>query len=141
MVSAKKIAWLQSTGRRNVIGTPRSELKRWERELAEGTDILRTNVATWSHEEQWKSYIQLTEAEAASRIHKTDLAIRPVRHHMGERIRAYRDRPSEASRKLIERRNAVKTSGKKLEKPRLHWLKCSSWARFRCKHEQVAETA
>lgn len=35
MVSAKKIAWLQSTGRRYVIGTPRSELKKWERELTE----------------------------------------------------------------------------------------------------------
>ena len=35
MVSAKRIAWLQSTGRRYVIGTPRSELKKWERELTE----------------------------------------------------------------------------------------------------------
>lgn len=35
MVSAKKIAWLQSTKRRYVIGTPRSELKKWERELTE----------------------------------------------------------------------------------------------------------
>ena len=35
MVSAERIAWLQATGRRYVIGTPRSELKKWERELTE----------------------------------------------------------------------------------------------------------
>ena len=34
-MSAKKIGWLQSTGRRYVIGTPRSELKAWERQLTE----------------------------------------------------------------------------------------------------------
>jgi transposase len=37
MVSADNIAWLQRTGRRYVIGTPRSELRRWARELAEET--------------------------------------------------------------------------------------------------------
>ena len=210
MVSAKKIAWLQSTGRRYVIGTPRSELKKWERqlterqgwteiredievkicpgpdgvesfllcrsasraekekamharfserieqgllslqrriarakkpidrgkaerqigrllqrnsraagrysitvtddpthpsgirlawttddrwkqhaELTEGTYILRTNVAEWTHEELWKTYIQLTEAEAAFRIHKSDLAVRPVWHQKADRIRAH----------------------------------------------------
>ena len=29
MMSAENIAWLNQTGRRYVIGTPRSELKRW----------------------------------------------------------------------------------------------------------------
>ncbi len=210
MVSAKKIVWLRSTGRRYVIGTPRSELKKWERELTEregwmeiredievkicpgadgvetfllcrsasrvekekamharfaerieqglrslhrriakakkpidrgkterqigrllqrnsraaaryvitvtnapehpggihlawrtndcwqqhaelsdGTYILRTNVAEWTHEELWKTYMQLTEAEAAFRIHKSDLGIRPVWHHKADRIRAH----------------------------------------------------
>jgi transposase len=210
MVSAERIAWLQSTGRRYVIGTPRSELKKWERELterqgwkeiredievkicpgpdgvesfllcrsasraekekamherfserieqgllalqrriararkpidrgkterqigrllqrncraaarysitvtddpehpsgiklawgtddrwqqhaglSEGTYILRTNVRDWTHEELWKTYIQLTEAEAAFRIHKSDLSIRPVWHHKADRIRAH----------------------------------------------------
>jgi len=35
MVSAENIAWLQKGARRYVIGTPRSELRRWERELAD----------------------------------------------------------------------------------------------------------
>jgi len=35
MVSAENIAWLQKSGRRYVIGTPRSELRRWARELAD----------------------------------------------------------------------------------------------------------
>jgi transposase len=210
MVSAENIAWLQKTGRRYVIGTPRSELRRWARELAaetnwrqirddvrvkicrgpdgeerfllcrsaariekekamherfcarierglaslggriqrskqpldrgaierqigrllernsraaaaysivlehdeasaagvrlswdrqaqwqdwaalsEGTYILRTNVADWSDEELWKTYIQLTEAEAAFRVHKSDLGLRPIWHHKRERIEAH----------------------------------------------------
>jgi transposase len=210
MVSAKKISWLQSTGRRYVIGTPRSELKNWEREITEregwvqiredieakicpgpdgvetfllcrsaaraekekamhrrfcerieeglaslqrritkskkaldrgtierqigrllqrnsraagrysvtvlndpdhpsgirlrsstndawdrwaelneGTYILRTNIAEWTNEELWRTYIQLTEAEAAFRIHKSDLSIRPVWHHKADRIQAH----------------------------------------------------
>ena len=57
--------------------------------LSEGTYILRTNVDDWSDEELWKTYIQLTEAEAAFRIHKSDLAIRPIWHRKGERIKAH----------------------------------------------------
>ena len=40
--------------------------------------MLRTNVADWSDEKSWKAYIQLTEAEAAFRIHKSDLSLRPI---------------------------------------------------------------
>jgi transposase len=210
MMSAENIAWLQQTGRRYVIGTPRSELKRWSRQLAdkndwrciredvqvkicrgpeggetfllcrsaarldkeramherfskhieeglesmarriaksrrvldrgvlerqigrllqrnaraaarysisiddddehdsglrlkwsthpqwdewahhsEGTYILRSNVHDWSDAELWKTYIQLTEAEAAFRIQKSDLAIRPIWHQKAERIQAH----------------------------------------------------
>ena len=210
MVSAENIAWLNETGRRYVIGTPRSELRRWARELADGTDwrriredvevkicrgpegketfllcrsaariekeramherfskrieagleslarriakskrrldpgvlerqigrllernaraaaryaisieddelndsglrlkwqahsewdewahlsegtyILRSNVHEWSDEELWKTYIQLTEAEAAFRVHKSDLAIRPIWHQKAARIKAH----------------------------------------------------
>jgi len=35
-------------------------------------------VTDWSAEDLWQAYIQLTEAEAAFRIHKSDLRIRPV---------------------------------------------------------------
>jgi transposase len=38
MVSAENIAWLQQGNRRYVIGTPRSELRRWARELADATN-------------------------------------------------------------------------------------------------------
>ena len=57
--------------------------------LSEGTYILRTNVHEWTDEELWKTYIQLTEAEAAFRIHKSDLAIRPIWHQKDTRIKAH----------------------------------------------------
>jgi transposase len=57
--------------------------------LSEGTYILRSNVHEWTDEELWKTYTQLTEAEAAFRIHKSDLAIRPVWHQKAERIKAH----------------------------------------------------
>ena len=57
--------------------------------LSEGTYILRTNVAEWSDDELWRTYIQLTEADAAFRIHKSDLCIRPIWHHKQDRIKAH----------------------------------------------------
>ena len=51
--------------------------------------LLRTNVSDWSDEELWKAYIQLTEAEAAFRIHKSDLSIRPIWHQKEERVLAH----------------------------------------------------
>jgi len=35
MISAENLQWLRAEGRRYVVGTPRSELKNWERELTE----------------------------------------------------------------------------------------------------------
>jgi transposase len=55
----------------------------------EGCYILRTNVSDWSPEVLWKTYIQLTEAEAAFRIHKSDLSIRPIWHHKQGRVEAH----------------------------------------------------
>ncbi len=57
--------------------------------LSEGTYILRSNVHAWTDEELWRTYIQLTEAEAAFRIHKSELALRPVWHQKAERIKAH----------------------------------------------------
>ncbi len=37
----------------------------------------------------WKSYIQLTEAEWAFRIHKDELEIRPIWHQKTERVLAH----------------------------------------------------
>ncbi len=43
----------------------------------------------WSEEELWRTYIQLTEAEAAFRIHKSELSIRPIWHQKAERVQAH----------------------------------------------------
>jgi len=58
-------------------------------ELSEGCYLLRSNVDNWSAEELWRTYIQLTEAEAAFRIHKSDLRIRPIWHQKQERVQAH----------------------------------------------------
>ena len=58
-------------------------------EQTEGCYILRTNVSGWSAEDLWRTYIQLTEAEAAFRIHKSDLSIRPIWHQRPERVKAH----------------------------------------------------
>ena len=54
-----------------------------------GCYLLRTNVTDWTDEELWKAYIQPTEAEAAFRIHKSDLKIRPIRHQTEDRVLAH----------------------------------------------------
>jgi transposase len=66
----------------------RPEWADWAR-LTEGVYILRTNITAWTDEALWQTYIQLTEAEAAFRIHKSDLAIRPIWHHKQGRIKAH----------------------------------------------------
>jgi transposase len=66
----------------------RTEWDDWAR-LSEGTYILRTNIQDWTDEELWKTYIQLSEAEAAFRIHKSDLCIRPIWHHKKDRIKSH----------------------------------------------------
>lgn len=58
-------------------------------ELSEGCYLLRSNITNWSGEELWKAYIQLTEAESAFRIHKSDLRIRPIWHQKEDRALAH----------------------------------------------------
>jgi hypothetical protein len=48
--------------------------------------LLRTNITGCSAKDLWKVYIQLTEAEAAFRIEKNDLRIRPIWHQKEERV-------------------------------------------------------
>jgi transposase len=67
----------------------RSEARdEWAR-LSEGCYVLRSNVTDWTPEELWRAYIQLTEAEAAFRIQKSDLQIRPVWHQRQDRVEAH----------------------------------------------------
>jgi transposase len=57
--------------------------------LSEGAYVLRTNIKDWTPESLWKTYIQLTDAEAAFRIHKSDLCLRPIWHHKEDRVKAH----------------------------------------------------
>lgn len=60
----------------------------WAR-WSEGCYVLRTNVTDWSADELWRTYIQLTDAEAAFRIQKSELGIRPVWHQRADRVQAH----------------------------------------------------
>jgi transposase len=68
--------------------TARPEWDDWAR-WSEGCYVLRTNVTDWSPEELWRTYIQLTDVEAAFRIQKSELAIRPVWHQRADRVQAH----------------------------------------------------
>ncbi len=57
--------------------------------LSEGPYVLRSNVTNWNDEKLWKAYIQLTKAEAAFRIQKDQLAIRPIWHQREDRVQAH----------------------------------------------------
>jgi transposase len=56
---------------------------------SDGCYVLRTNVSDWTAEQLWATYIQLTEAEAAFRIHKTELSLRPIWHQRADRVQAH----------------------------------------------------
>ena len=66
----------------------RDDRRDWMK-LSEGCYLLRSNVTDWSGEELWRAYIQLTEAEEAFRLHKSDLVMRPVWHHKEQRVKAH----------------------------------------------------
>ncbi len=57
--------------------------------LSEGCYLLRSNLRHWSAEDLWQAYIQLTEAESAFRVHKSDLRIRPIWHQKEDRVQAH----------------------------------------------------
>ena len=64
------------------------EFDRWA-ELSEGAYALRTNIEDWSDEKLWRAYIQLTQAEAAFRVQKDQLRIRPIWHQRADRVQAH----------------------------------------------------
>ena len=57
--------------------------------LSEGAYALRSNIADWTDERMWKAYIQLTQAEAAFRIQKDELRVRPIWHQREDRVQAH----------------------------------------------------
>jgi transposase len=66
----------------------REERRTWAR-MTEGVYLLRTNLRARDSRELWKAYIQLYQAEAAFRILKSDLGIRPIYHQKGTRVKAH----------------------------------------------------
>src|SRR5262249_49499190 len=60
----------------------------WAR-ASQGCYLLRSNVADWEAEELWRAYMHLTDAEAAFRIQKSDLCIRPVWHQTAGRVQGH----------------------------------------------------
>ena len=75
----------ESDGRATIFWAKKESWKNWA-SLSEGCYLLRTNVMDWSAEELWQAYVQLTEAEAAFRIEKSDLKIRPFWHQKEDRV-------------------------------------------------------
>ena len=66
----------------------KEDRKSW-RESREGAYLLRTNLQADTAEELWAKYMQLTEAEAAFRALKSELAIRPLFHQKESRVKAH----------------------------------------------------
>ena len=67
------------------------KLPEW-REWASQSDecyLLRSNITDWTPDTLWQAYIQLTEAETAFHIHKSDLSLRPKWHHLEARVEAH----------------------------------------------------
>jgi hypothetical protein len=65
------------------------EDRRAWRDAREGAYLLRPNLVGQTVEELWTKYIQLTEAEAAFRALKSELAVRPVFHQLERRVQAH----------------------------------------------------
>jgi len=57
--------------------------------ISEGAYLLRSNIDDWSDRLLWKAYIQLTQAEAAFRIQKDQLNLRPIWHQREDRVQAH----------------------------------------------------
>jgi len=67
----------------------KSENRQSWQQLTQGCYILRSNITNWSAEDLWHAYIHLTDAEAAFRIQKNDLVLRPIWHQKEKRVQAH----------------------------------------------------
>ena len=65
-----------------------ADRRAWQ-ETREGAYLLRTNLQAESAAELWTKYIQLAEAEAAFRVLKSELSIRPLFHQLEHRVKAH----------------------------------------------------
>jgi hypothetical protein len=57
--------------------------------LSEGCYLLRSNLSGYRAAELWKMYMQLVDAEAAFRTHKSELVLRPIWHQYENRVQAH----------------------------------------------------
>ena len=78
----------EHAGRLQLDWSLREERRAWQ-QAREGAYLLRTNLPASEPEQLWKSYIQLTEAEAAFRALKSELSIRPIFHQLERRAKAH----------------------------------------------------
>ncbi len=68
--------------------TERTERTAWAQQ-AHGAYLLRTNCTEKDPAKLWRWYMQLSQAEEAFRISKSDLSLRPVFHQKTERVEAH----------------------------------------------------
>ena len=68
---------------------------RWDRERLrkaawrDGAYLLRTNLTSTDPAELWRRYVQLSEVEAAFRVFKSELGVRPIWHFTQPRVEAH----------------------------------------------------
>jgi hypothetical protein len=68
--------------------TKQQRWQEWAR-LSEGCYLLRSNLNGYGAAELWQMYMQLVDAEAAFRMHKSDLVLRPIWHQSEQRVQAH----------------------------------------------------
>ena len=78
----------RDNGGAEVVWQKREAWREWA-QLSEGCYLLRSNIVDWSSQALWEAYIQLTQAEGAFRIEKSDLRIRPIWHQKKDRVQAH----------------------------------------------------
>ena len=87
-VSHVPAASTRGAARLQISWTKREEQSTWA-ELADGCYLLRTNLPATDPQLLWKAYIGLTQVEFSFRLTKTDLALRPIYHHLEQRAQAH----------------------------------------------------
>lgn len=76
-------------GKTQVTWSKQETWRSWA-QLSAGCYLLRSNVTDWRAQELWRAYMQLAEgAEGAFRIHKSDLNLRPIWHQKESRVEAH----------------------------------------------------
>jgi transposase len=75
-------------GRATIRWSRQTSATAWAK-LSQGCYVLRSNVVDWEPTELWQAYMHLSDAEAAFRIQKSDLRLRPIWHHREDRVQAH----------------------------------------------------